>query len=264
MNKKVIKFIQNRLNTMGLDAGKEDGIPGPMTYGALDQVEWLDKSWSNKRKTVAFVQKLAMDNGIETGKIDGYWGPQTEHAFECLFRKATENKDPELWRPEEIPDQNPNNWPAQTPESNLIQYYGNVEENQTRINLPYPHKLAWNTSKVVNSFYCHEKVHDSLYRVLSRVVDSYGPEDIKKLRLDMWGGCLNVRMKRGGTTRSIHSWGIAIDYDPARNKLNWGRDRASFASLEYDTWWRLWEEEGWVSLGRTRNFDWMHVQAAKI
>lgn len=61
-----------------------------------------------------------------------------------------------------------------------------------------------------------------------------------------------------------HAWGLAIDWDPAHNKLKWGRDRARLARPEYDTWWRLWEEEGWVSLGRTRNFDWMHVQAVKL
>ena len=84
------------------------------------------------------------------------------------------------------------------------------------------------------------------------------------MRLDLWGGCLNVRKMRGGSRYSMHSWGIAIDYDPGKNRLKWGRDRAAFAKPEYDTWWRLWEEEGWVSLGRTRNFDWMHVQAAKL
>jgi hypothetical protein len=62
----------------------------------------------------------------------------------------------------------------------------------------------------------------------------------------------------------MHSWGIAMDYDPERNKLKWGRDKAAFAWPEYDAWWRLWEEEGWISLGRQRNFDWMHIQAAKL
>jgi hypothetical protein len=69
---------------------------------------------------------------------------------------------------------------------------------------------------------------------------------------------------RGGTKWSTHSWGIAIDYDPERNRLNWGRDKASFAKPEYGDWWKIWEKEGWVSLGRTRNFDWMHIQAAKL
>ena len=105
---------------------------------------------------------------------------------------------------------------------------------------------------------------DSLGRVLAVVLDHYGLDEIKRLRLDLWGGCLNVRKMRGGDRYSMHSWGIALDYDPERNRLKWGRDKASFAKPEYDPWWEAWEQEGWVSLGRQRNFDWMHVQAAKI
>ncbi|MCB1809828.1 MAG: M15 family peptidase, partial [Candidatus Competibacteraceae bacterium] len=69
---------------------------------------------------------------------------------------------------------------------------------------------------------------------------------------------------RGGSNWSAHSWGIALDWDPEHNQLKWMHDQASLASSDYDDWWRFWEEEGWVSLGRSRNFDWMHVQAAKL
>ncbi|MCH7410937.1 hypothetical protein MM239_16125 [Belliella sp. DSM 111904] len=62
----------------------------------------------------------------------------------------------------------------------------------------------------------------------------------------------------------MHSWGIAIDFDPSNNQLKWGRDMATFAGPEYHAWWDIWESEGWVSLGRLRNFDWMHVQAASL
>lgn len=48
------------------------------------------------------------------------------------------------------------------------------------------------------------------------------------------------------------------------NKLLWDRNRAGFAHPDYDAWWRCWEAEGWVSLGRARDFDWMHVQAARV
>ena len=264
MTKSAIKLIQNQLNIMGFDAGPEDGILGARTNDALNQVDWLPQGWSKNRKAVAFIQKLAQEKEIETGEIDGYWGPQTEFAFESLLQIIREDKEPDVWRPEDIVDQNPNDWPRQSPESNLIQHYGNVGEYQTKINLPYPHKLSWKTDQIINRFQCHEKVHDSLHHVLSRVLDSYGIEEIQRLRLDLWGGCLNVRKKRGGVSYSMHSWGIAIDYDPIRNKLKWGRGRAAFAKPEYESWWRLWEEEGWVSLGRTRNFDWMHIQASKI
>ncbi len=100
--------------------------------------------------------------------------------------------------------------------------------------------------------------------LLRMLVEHYGIQEIQRLRLDLLGGCLNVRTMRGGRRYSLHSWGIAVDYDPERNRLKWGRDRASFAQPEYDPWWKLWEEEGWVSLGRHRNFDWMHIQAARL
>jgi hypothetical protein len=264
MTAKAIKFIQAQLNARGLDAGPEDGVLGPRTIAALDRVEETPQGWSKKRKQVAFIQLLAREKGIEAGPIDGYWGPQTDYAFEALIQIVEENKEPEIWRPEDLSYANPNDWPKQTPQDNLVRFYGEAGKNQTKIDLPYPHRLSWNKATVIKSFQCHEKVHDSLHRVLSRVLDNYGPDEIARLHLDLWGGCLNVRKMRGGTQYSLHSWGIAIDYDPERNQLKWDRDRASFASPEYDTWWKLWEEEGWTSLGRTRNFDWMHVQAAGL
>ncbi len=257
-------MVQSQLNAGGLDAGPEDGILGSQTISALDQIEGIPQEWSKRRKAVAFIQLLAKENDIEVGEMDGYWGPQTEFAYESLEQVLNESKEPDIWRPEDLADKNPNGWPRQTPESELVRFYGGVGKNQTRLELPYPHRLSWKTSTVINSFKCHEKVHDSLQRVLSRVRDSYGPAQIQSLRLDLWGGCLNVRKMRGGNRYSTHSWGIALDYDPDKNRLKWGRDRANFAKPEYDTWWKIWEEEGWISLGRTRNFDWMHVQAAKV
>jgi hypothetical protein len=99
--------------------------------------------------------------------------------------------------------------------------------------------------------------------VLNRVLSHYGEEKIKALGLDMFGGCLNVRKIRGGNRYSTHSWGISIDYNPAQNKLRWGKDKAQFAKPEYDMWWKCWEDEGWISLGRLKDYDWMHVQAAR-
>jgi hypothetical protein len=96
------------------------------------------------------------------------------------------------------------------------------------------------------------------------VLQHYGPDKVRQLGLDLFGGCLNVRKMRGGSAWSMHSWGIAFDFDPDRNQLKWGRDRAVFARPEYQKWWELWEEEGAVSLGRARNFDWMHVQFASL
>ncbi len=87
-----------------------------------------------------------------------------------------------------------------------------------------------------------EKTEDgvitSLGRIWQKVKEVYGERDIKRLGLNQFGGCFNNRKMRQG--------------------------QATFARTEYDEWWNIGEEEGWVSLGRTIYFDWMHVQAARI
>jgi hypothetical protein len=271
MKKGIIKSAQEQLNAGGFDAGPVDGMYGDRTLGAVENAlekwgsqipdDW--RKWSKRRKLIAYIQMLCKEKEIEVGKIDGFWGPQTEFAYDSLSHFIEYGQLPEPWRDIEPSDENPNNWPSQD-EDQVIRFYGEVDKNQTRIHLPYTHRLSWDKQKRVNSFMCHKKVHDSLLRVLTRVLDHYGLERIVELRLDLWGGCLNVRKMRGGTRWSMHSWGIALDYDPGRNQLKWGRDRAAFAQPEYKQWWRLWEEEGWVSLGRSRNYDWMHVQAARL
>jgi hypothetical protein len=111
---------------------------------------------------------------------------------------------------------------------------------------------------------CHQKVAPSLYKILENVKKIYGEKEIQRLRLDLFGGCLNVRRMRGGSAYSIHSWGAAIDIDPDNNQLKWGKDRAAFGKPVYKDFLDAFEAEGWVSLLRARNFDAMHMQAALL
>ena len=69
---------------------------------------------------------------------------------------------------------------------------------------------------------------------------------------------------RGGSSWSIHSWGAAVDLDPDNNQLKWSKPKATFSKAEYGDFWKIVEAEGWISLGRERNFDWMHFQAAYL
>lgn len=261
--KKRIEFVQEELKKRGLYTGDIDGLAGTGTQSALDQVSGLDKSWSLPMKIVGFIQLLCQENGIDPGDIDGYWGPSTEYAYNQYIFLKTNGTLPDPWRPEERLPVNPNLWPVQYT-AEFDAFYGPKGSNLVKMQLPYPMRLAWDTSTVVNSFSCHAKVHDSMQHVLQQVLAHYGIDRIRELKLDLWGGCYNERPIRGGTKWSMHSWGIAVDFDPAHNKLEWGRDKATFARPEYEAWWQLWEAEGWISLGRERNFDWMHVQAAKL
>lgn len=141
----------------------------------------------------------------------------------------------------------------------MLAFYGNVGEKQTRLALPYPMRLAWDTTKTVSKISCHEKVHDSLGRILSAILAHYGSaEEVGKARMDIFGGCLNVRKMRGSDSWSIHSWGTAIDLDPEHNTMSMHRKQAAMPGEVI----AIFESEGWMSMGHTRDFDYMHFQAA--
>jgi lysozyme family protein len=267
-----LREFQRRLKELPLYRDAIDGIYGPNTRNAIKALlvtqgmsDW--NNWTGERLLVAGKQVLCKLDGIEVGEIDGYLGPQTRHAFSVYAARRRGDPTVETWRDQEKkppttpPPPRASNWPKQ---AEVSSFYGEVGQHQTKLVLPYPMRLAWETSTIVKWTFCHEKVHDAALRVLTRVLQHYGADKVRELRLDLFGGCLNVRKMRGGSGWSMHSWGIAFDFDPDRNQLKWGRDRAAFARPEYQKWWELWEEEGAVSLGLARNFDWMHVQFARL
>ncbi|MCH7397318.1 M15 family peptidase [Belliella sp. DSM 107340] len=260
--KEVTVFVQTWLKGKGLYIGKIDGDCGPKTLAAIDATDQIPKNWSDRRKLVGMLQYITMQYGQKPGEVDGYFGPNTQYAFESSRKISETGNQPEIWRPEEIAIK-PSNWPKQY-STEFNNFYGLKGSNLVFANTPYPFKIAWNPNQQVSRFTCHAKVKESAERVLQKVLSHYGLQRIQELRLDYFGGCYNERSIRGGTLPSMHSWAVAIDFDPINNQLQWGRDRASFAKSAYEPWWRIWEEEGWVSLGRQRNFDWMHVQAATL
>lgn len=271
MNASAIRALQTQLLGLGFDPDGIDGKMGAGTRAAMAAaLEAFDPStdsdwraWPAARREVLCLQVVCAATGLNPGDLDGFWGPQTEYACGQLAYLQANGTMPDPWRDAYTTPGNPNAWPLER-EADLNAFYGKPSKNLVLLDLPYPLKLAWNTAQVVTRTQCNAKVKDSFAKVLGKVRRHYGLAGIQELRLDLYGGGFNPRDKRGGTSPSTHSWGIAFDFDPERNKLQWGRDRAAFARPEYEAWWRAWESEGWVSLGRARNFDWMHVQAARV
>jgi D-alanyl-D-alanine carboxypeptidase-like protein len=76
-------------------------------------------------------------------------------------------------------------------------------------------------------------------------------------RLDQHGGGFNFRPITGGKKLSLHSYGIAIDWDPDHNP----RQKSLKKTLP-DWWYDIWRKYGWRD-GRTfPTPDPMHVQFA--
>lgn len=150
-------------------------------------------------------------------------------------------------------------------QSALWEAYGDPLDfsNIVAVRSPYPLTLAFPPYGPRRDFHVHWKVADSLGSILQRVLEVYGRSDIARLGLDKFGGDHVDRPMRGTDRWSMHAWGIAIDFDPANNRYAWSKERARFAGPDYADWWRIWQAAGWYSLGMERDFDWMHVQAAR-
>lgn len=155
-------------------------------------------------------------------------------------------------------------WPLQ---ADVPQFFGEAGSPQATAGmavLPFPMVVAWAPDQTVRQFRCHAKVARPFESIFRNTLAHYGEAEIRRLRLDRFGGCYNFRPIRGGKAFSMHAYGIAFDIDPERNQLKWGKDRASLARPEYVAFWNIVEAAGAISLGRERNIDWMHLQFARL
>lgn len=146
----------------------------------------------------------------------------------------------------------------------IIEKYGKPgDENLVMIELPYPMRIAWDTDVVVNKARCHKAIAINFIFVFQDILAHYGLEKIKELGIDLFGGIYNYRQMRGGNDWSRHSWGIAIDLDPARNGLKVKKPKAQFSKKEYKPMIDIFYKYGFVSYGREKNYDWMHFEIAE-
>lgn len=147
----------------------------------------------------------------------------------------------------------------------IIEKYGQPGDvdNITVIELPYPMRVSWDTSKFTGKMQCHKLLADRFMAVFNDIKTYYGLSKIYELGIDLFGGCLNVRLMRGSKKKwSRHSWGIAIDLDPKRNQLNWSSDKAQFSKQEYKPMINIFYKHGFINLGVEKNYDWMHFESA--
>lgn len=148
----------------------------------------------------------------------------------------------------------------------IIAKYGQPgdPDNLTVIHLPYPMRIAWDTKTTVNKMTCHKLAAEPFKNVFTELLAYYGLPELQRLGIDLFGGCLNVRLQRGSKTKwSDHAWAAAIDLDPARNGLKTKWKDAQFSKPEYKAMVDIFDKHGFYSYGKLRDFDAMHFTLLK-
>jgi hypothetical protein len=78
--------------------------------------------------------------------------------------------------------------------------------------------VLWNVPKSLkilalpNRIYCNKLMVNPLTKAFENIVKRGLVDQVKT-----WDGCFNIRKKRGATSQSLHSWGLAIDINAAWN-----------------------------------------------
>jgi hypothetical protein len=121
----------------------------------------------------------------------------------------------------------------------------------------------------VSGIRLHRLLEDSFHNVLadiwghaSQVIGSKASADqirswLHERRMDQHGGGFNFRPITGGKSLSLHSYGIAIDWDPAHNP----RQKPMKRTLP-NWWYDIWLKHGWSDGRNYKTPDPMHVQFA--
>jgi hypothetical protein len=159
-----------------------------------------------------------------------------------------------------------NRWPMQ---ADCNRFYGNPRgtnggpsaawESANLVSVKPPYRMTY-AGKPVSGIRIHRKCAESLKRVLARIWDAAGRDQatVDRWGASIYGGAYNYRLMRGGNALSMHSWGCAIDLDPARNGL--GDQTPHFANVPEVL--EAFAAEGWEWGGDWSRRDGMHWQAA--
>jgi len=183
-------------------------------------------------------QIIAMQDRIGATQ-DGFWGPRSIAACQRHLR-ALMPKD--------------SNWPG-TSQAALQGFYGSAGDESKLQNLDVAGLGVCYDGKPVKTIRCHERVADSLLRV---IVDlECGPH---AAILATYAGVYNNRPMRGGSLPSLHARGAAIDLSPDTNRLSQSWPVSATMPLEI---MEAFAREGWLAAGAFWGRDAMHFQATR-
>ena len=257
--KELIKQVQRLVNVT------DDGIIGSGTLGAIANALGATIS-AYKQTTIKNIQKKV------GATADGIIGKNTLNSIISVLSKKPaikNNIDPLVQKYIDKPIK----YTEVDYKSSLVKQsvlrsgssaFGKAGCENMLVNVPvpanYPLKYDGNP---VKSIRIHKLVADRLAAALQDIINHYG-EDIEKVAPGAccYDGSYNFRQSRGSSSQSVHSWGVAIDFDAGNNTMKMAAPKARLSQDIYKPFFDIWEYHGFMSLGRRGNYDWMHIQAA--
>ena len=170
---------------------------------------------------------------------DGFWGPKSIAACQAYLRSLAPAES---------------NWPSASQEA-LQGFYGSPGDESRLVSVNVEGLGLRYDGKPVKSIRCHDRVADSLKRVLTALAKTH--PDI----LAQYAGVYNNRPMRGGSLPSLHARGAAIDLAPDTNRLS--QSWPTSADMPFEVM-EAFAREGWKSAGAFWGRDAMHHEATRI
>lgn len=240
-----------------------DGVIGSKTLGAIAAAVGADVS-SSKTTTIKNIQK-----GVGV-TADGIIGKNTLDAIIKKVEKKTVSEtltDPLLKKYIEKPISFTKvNYKAQPVKQSAVRagtsIFGKAGDESVLVSVTVPENYPLKyDGKRVKSIRIHKLAADRLEAALKDIINHYG-EDIETVAPGacVYDGSYYFRTARDSSSTSIHSWGLALDFDAANNAMKTTAPNARLSQNIYKPFFDILEHHGFVSLGRRGNYDWMHVQ----
>jgi D-alanyl-D-alanine carboxypeptidase len=134
--------------------------------------------------------------------------------------------------------------------------------NLVTVKLPWRGVASWDRTLRITGLRVHKDTAGSLSDILALIWAMAGKSQraIETMGMHLIGGGYNWRQKRRGSSLSMHSYGIAVDFDPDRNGMGDPTPAMDLRVVE------IFEHHGWTWGGRwsPASRDGMHFQAAVI
>lgn len=130
--------------------------------------------------------------------------------------------------------------------------YGDPSANEGKFMVVWDVPAELEHGAIPRKIYCNKDIVPLLTQAFKNVNDRGLANQIKT-----WDGCFNIRKKRGATSMSLHSWGLAIDINAAWN--GFGKRPTMSPELV-----KCFTDAGLDWGGVWKKPDGMHFQIAKL